>query len=206
MHWHGFITYSAYGRLETGEIWYFYPGIIGHYLAFTAGVGFMVTYYYFFHPSGDVNKSFLSRRPKRSAMNEETVEPSKQCEPQNNDRISLDNIAKYSTTIDHSRISQRTNTAKIDREYERPTELYVEVNEEYSNSKPVTPSLSSPVLDNIDHVNGQESIPENTLIRSASVPTVTPPLTKPRVDLYLSAHRRLKAMHGKEKFRSGDNN
>ena len=81
------------------------------------------------------------------------------------------------------------------------------MNEEQPNSKPVTPSLSSPVLDNIDHTeNGQECIPENILNRSASVPTVTPPLNKPRVDLYLPSHRRLKAMHGKERFKSGDNN
>ena len=199
MHWHGCITYSAYSSIDiqkTGEIWYFYPGIIGHYLAFAAGVAFMVTYYYFFHPSGDVNKSFLPpRRPKPSAVNEETVEPSKH----NNDPISLDIRPKDPATNDDARISKRIN--------QRPTELHVEVNEEQPNSKPVTPSLSSPVLDNIDHTeNGQNSIPENILNRSASVPTVTPPLNKPRVDLYLPSHRRLKAMHGKERFKSGDNN
>ena len=96
MHWHGFITYSAYSSIDiqkTGEIWYLYPGIIGHYLAFTAGVVFMVTYYYFFHPSGDVNKSFLPR-PKQSAVNQETVVPSKQCQPHNKDGIALDIMTK----------------------------------------------------------------------------------------------------------------
>ena len=206
MHWHGFITYSAYSSIDiqkTGELWYFYPGILGHYLAFFAGVGFMVTYYYFFHPSGDVNKSFLPR-PKAPAVNEGIVEPSKHGEPQNNARIALDIIIKVPRTNDDAHISQ--SSERINRE--RPSELHIEVNEEPYNSKLVTPSLSSPVLDNIDHIENETTvnIPENILNRSASVPTVTPPLNKPRVDIYLPSHRRLKAMHGKERFKSGDNN
>ncbi len=32
--------------------WYFYPGIVAHYLTFFAGVFFMVLYYACFHPTG----------------------------------------------------------------------------------------------------------------------------------------------------------
>lgn len=46
------------------SIWYYYPGIIGHYLAFFAGLFFMIIYYLYFHPTG-IDVPFLSsKRPK----------------------------------------------------------------------------------------------------------------------------------------------
>ena len=38
------------------SIWYYYPGIIGHYLAFFAGLFFMIIYYLYFHPTGIGNE------------------------------------------------------------------------------------------------------------------------------------------------------
>ena len=35
----------------TGQ-WYYYPGIIGHYVSFFAGLFFMIIYYVYFHPTG----------------------------------------------------------------------------------------------------------------------------------------------------------
>ena len=91
---------------------------------------------------------------------------------------------------------------------ERPYELSVHVDNELSNAKRLsaTPSLSSPVLDRVDSTNENIANPENAqpLNRSMSEPAVTPPLTLLSEDLYISTHRRLKAMHGKERFKSGD--
>ena len=47
------------------SIWYYYPGIIGHYLAFFAGLFFMVIYYLYFHPTG-VDVPFLSKKRQKS--------------------------------------------------------------------------------------------------------------------------------------------
>jgi hypothetical protein len=40
--------------------WYYYPGIIGHYLAFFAGLFFMIVYYVYFHPTG-IDVAFLRK-------------------------------------------------------------------------------------------------------------------------------------------------
>ena len=97
---------------------------------------------------------------------------------------------------------------KIETGVEKPQELYIHVDNEFSTSKPLseTPSLSSPVLDRVDSIKENIANPDNLqpLNRSASEPAVTPPLTITAEDLYVSTHRRLKAMHGKERFKSGD--
>ena len=212
LHWTGIMVYgdtyfwSTYG-MELGANWYFYPGIIGHYVAFTAGILFMIAYYYFFHPSGNINKSIRPPRPKRTTSNDE---PSNNRDPQNNEQFPLQIAEQNQTSMPdlHVGINLREDVSKTKvQETRRPKELYIEVDKELSNSKTAcrTPSMSSPVLDKIDSV--KENTPEGIQLpinRSASVPAVTPPLSLPNVCLYVPAHRRLKAMHGKERFITGD--
>lgn len=53
--------------------WYVFPAMTGHYLAFFAGIFFMICYYLWFHPTG-VEVPFL-RPPRDKVVNpEETVE------------------------------------------------------------------------------------------------------------------------------------
>ena len=97
----------------------------------------------------------------------------------------------------------------LEEEIDRPSELHIETVFEVPGSRVacVTPSLSSPVLDNIDSLKGSTNasqIVHPPLSRSASVPTLTPPLNSGKFSMYIPAHRRLKAMHGKERFKSGD--
>jgi len=70
------VLWFFYGKqLATSEgvlAWYFYPAIFGHYLAFFAGIFFMVIYYVFFHPSG-VDVPFCKKRRRRPTSNESAV-------------------------------------------------------------------------------------------------------------------------------------
>ena len=220
LHWHGFITYGTYSGLDLQKdsaSWYFYPGIVGHYLAFFAGIMFMVLYYYFFHPSGNINKSFFPSCRKRKPINEtKSSQPSIQNVYSNQkEKTSLQNIESNTTSRDNvQQLNERPRLKNIissglEEEIDRPSELHIETVFEVPGSRAacVTPSLSSPVLDNIDSLKGSTNasqIVHPPLSRSASVPTLTPPLNSGKFSMYIPSHRRLKAMHGKERFKSGD--
>ena len=96
----------------------------------------------------------------------------------------------------------------INTQRHRPTDLDVPEIKGTPSSKPtyVTASLSSPVLDKVDCSNeykdAQESI--SLPLRAASVPAETLHSINTSIRFYAPAHRRLKAMYGKERFRSGE--
>ena len=165
LHWHGVVTYgTAYSEsdLQTDSAsWYFYPGIIGHYLAFAAGVLFMVTYYYFFHPSGNINKSFNPYSNRFAAANKDKQEPSNSHDIQNNTRISLES-ANVKPANERYQVKMSSLT-EMETEVQRPTELHIQVENDASSSRAicVTPSLSSPVLDHIDCLNDNENTTKN---------------------------------------------
>ena len=169
----------------------------------------MVIYYYFFHPSGNINKTIILQH-KRKPEREEDSKPSNNRGRPNMGPISLDMCNKGSDSLDKDNQKVNKISTEIKRgNLERPQELHVNMNDELSstNRLSATPSLSSPVLDRVDSTNENIANLENqqTLNRSASEPAVTPPLTLTAEDLqYISTHRRLKAMHGKERFISGD--
>jgi len=45
--------------------WYVFPAMVGHYLAFFAGIMFMLCYYLWFHPTGGIEISFPHFRGKK---------------------------------------------------------------------------------------------------------------------------------------------
>jgi len=57
------IMYAAHH--DSYQRWYFYPGIVGHYLAFFTGLAFMMIYYGFFHPSEIKRFSFKATKRQR---------------------------------------------------------------------------------------------------------------------------------------------
>ena len=142
--------------------------------------------------------------------NDEESKPSNNRGRPNIGPISLDECNKISNNSieKENRNTKQKSLENMDSGLEKPHELYIQVDNEFSTSKPLseTPSLSSPVLDRVDSIKENIANSENIqpLNRSASEPAVTPPLLIPVEDLYVSTHRRLKAMHGKERFRSGD--
>eukprot|EP00088_Acartia_fossae_P004312 TRINITY_DN11844_c0_g1_i5.p1 TRINITY_DN11844_c0_g1~~TRINITY_DN11844_c0_g1_i5.p1 ORF type:complete len:588 (-),score=83.91 TRINITY_DN11844_c0_g1_i5:364-2127(-) len=54
------------------SLWFVYPALIGHYLAFFGGIFFMLCYYIWFHPTGIHMPffKFLQRRRKKQPLNE----------------------------------------------------------------------------------------------------------------------------------------
>ena len=206
LNWQG---YLAYGIELSKDSWYFYPGIVGHYVAFLAGVFFMIIYYYFFHPSGNINKRLLPHPIREQKIRIDSNPSSNRGRP-NIGPISLELCNKGQNMKNDNAHKNGNETTAENKEIdlERPYELRVQVDDELSNAKRLsaTPSLSSPVLDRVDSTNENIANPENAqpLNRSMSEPAVTPPLTLLSEDLYISTHRRLKAMHGKERFKSGD--
>ena len=151
----------------------------------------------------------MLRHPIRDQKIETDIKPSSNRGRPNIGPISLELCNKGLTSKDKDpKNGNEASTINKESDFERPGELHVHIEQELTNSKRLsaTPSLSSPVLDRVDSNNESIANPEKfqPLNRSISEPAVTPPLTMPTEDLYVSTHRRLKAMHGKERFKSGD--
>ena len=60
-------------KTDVSEAWYAYPGIVGHYAAFSAAILFMVIYYACFHPAEIDTSGIVKfwRRKRRKRKNEE---------------------------------------------------------------------------------------------------------------------------------------
>lgn len=56
--------------------WYVFPAMVGHYLAFCAGIMFMLCYYLWFHPTGGIDIPWpLDNKKKERPSRRESRDP-----------------------------------------------------------------------------------------------------------------------------------
>jgi len=119
-----FVWFITTQDTQKGQ-WYYYPGIIGHYVSFFAGLFFMIIYYVYFHPTGIEVEFFNIKRG--SYHNQNNITPSELLDTENQPIIVMPTSSE--------------NSQKTTHEIELRTLL---LQEQTNNKKK---SLSTPVLD-----------------------------------------------------------
>lgn len=166
-------------NLRPGELnWYYYPGIVGHYLAFFGGIFFMVTYYTFFHPTG-VEINFFCWQQSGGHRLPEGSNPNTFLERPNFLDLREDQVV--SGSVDRELAVEGANGEAVTSLSFRPKSRL---------------SVSSPVLDESDSPTpGQESqVVNETVEKQAIRRTQSVPTDRALTEVLVPGRRNLKMM------------